>query len=135
MRLLAVLHLGLFWLGLRLMLSGASRLLGALAGEAVLSLAGLHAVTMGGLGSLTLGMVSRVSGGHSGRPLVVDGLVWRLFWLLQLATVLRIAATVPGWPGQAMTMAAALVWAGLTVVWGVRNACWYGRPRADGRPG
>ena len=32
-------------------------------------------------------------------------------------------------------LAAALLWAGVMGLWGVRLANWYGRLRADGRPG
>jgi uncharacterized protein involved in response to NO len=32
-------------------------------------------------------------------------------------------------------MAAALLWAGVMAVWGLRMLGWYGRQRADGRPG
>ena len=46
---------------------------------------------MGCLGSLMLAMVTRVSCGHGGRALVADRLVWTLFWVLQLATVVRLA--------------------------------------------
>ena len=90
-RLLAMLHLGFLWLGLALLLGGVSQLLAAFTGQAVLPLAPLHALTMGCLGSLMLAMVTRVSCGHSGRPLVADNLVWSLFWLLQAAVLLRIA--------------------------------------------
>lgn len=134
-RLLAMLHLGFFWLGLGLGLSGVSQLTAALSGTPALPLGALHAVTMGCLGSLTLAMVTRVSCGHSGRALVADNLVWTLFWLLQAATVLRIAATVPAWPVQGLLAAAALLWAGVMVIWGIRYGSWYGRARADGRPG
>lgn len=134
-RLLAMLHLGFVWLGLGLGLSGFSQLHAALEGTQALPLGALHAVTMGCLGSLTLAMVTRVSCGHSGRALVADNLVWTLFWLLQAATVLRIAAAVPAWPVQGLLAAAALLWAVVMVVWGIRYGSWYGRARADGRPG
>lgn len=132
-RLLAMLHLGFLWLALALALSGATQLLGWVAGTAVLPLAALHALTMGCLGSLMLSMVTRVTCGHTGRPLplVADRLVWGAFLLLQAATLLRIAATVPHWPGQALLTAAALAWAGLILTWGGRYAAWYGRPSAD----
>jgi len=65
----------------------------------------------------------------------VHGLLWLLFWLLQLVTVLRVAATVPAWPGQPLLLAAALLWAGLLLTWGMRHAYWYGCLRADGRAG
>lgn len=133
-RLLAMLHLGFLWLGVSFVLSGVSQLLGLRMGTPMLGLGALHALTMGCLGSLMLAMVTRVSCGHSGRTLVADGLVWSLFWLLQLAVVLRIGAAVqhaPGW----LVMAAALLWAGVMAVWGLRMLGWYGRPRVDGRPG
>jgi uncharacterized protein involved in response to NO len=89
---------------------------------------------MGCLGSLMLAMVTRVSCGHSGRALVADNLVWALFWVLQLAVLLRIGASIhqaPGW----LLMAAALLWVGVMAVWGTRLLSWLGRQRADGRPG
>ena len=134
-RLLAMLHVGFLWLGLGLALSGASQLLGWASHSAVLPLAPLHAITMGALGSLMLAMVTRVSCGHAGRSVVADDLVWALFWLLQAATLLRIAAAVPGVPAQPLLTAAAVLWAGLMLIWGFRYGSWYGRPRADGRPG
>ena len=134
-RLLAMLHLGLLWLGLALLLSGASQLLGWFTQAPVLPLAALHALTMGCLGSLMLAMVTRVSCGHSGRPLVADNLVWGLFWLLQVATLLRIAGAVPGGSTQTLLTATALVWTLVMLTWAIRYGSWYGRPRADGRPG
>jgi uncharacterized protein involved in response to NO len=134
-RLLAMLHVGFLWLGLGLALSGASQLLGWASHGAGLPLAPLHAITMGALGSLMLAMVTRVSCGHAGRSVVADDLVWALFWLLQAAALLRIAAAVPGVPAQPLLMAAAVLWAGLMLIWGLRYGSWYGRPRADGRPG
>ena len=133
-RLLAMLHLGFLWLGVSFVLAGASQLLGLRLGTPVLGLGALHALTMGSLGSLMLAMVTRVSCGHSGRTLVADNLVWALFWLLQLAVLLRIGGALnqaPAW----LVMAAALLWAGVMAVWGLRLLGWYGRQRADGRPG
>jgi uncharacterized protein involved in response to NO len=134
-RLVAMLHLGFSWLGIGLMLYGISHLLQALNGQAWLPLGGLHAVTMGCLGSLMVAMVTRVSCGHSGRALVADNLVWALFWLLQAATVLRIAAAAPTAAMPMLLVAASALWAGLVAVWGFRYGSWYGRARADGRPG
>jgi uncharacterized protein involved in response to NO len=134
-RLVAMLHLGFTWLGIGLALSGASHLAQALTGEEWLALGGLHAVTMGCLGSLMVAMVTRVSSGHGGRSLVADNLVWTLFWVLQAATVLRIAAAEPTSLTSRILLAAAAVWTGALTVWAFRYAAWYGRPRADGRPG
>ncbi|ROZ75449.1 NnrS family protein [Ramlibacter sp. WS9] len=134
-RLLAMLHLGFLWLGLGLALSGASTLGAAFTGTPLLPLAGLHAITMGCLGSLMLAMVTRVSCGHSGRPLVADNPIWTLFLLLQAATLLRVAAAVPQAPSALLAAAAAGVWAGVMAAWGIRYGSWYGHARADGRPG
>ena len=90
---------------------------------------------MGCLGSLMLAMVTRVSCGHGGRALVADRLVWTLFWVLQLATVVRLAASAALLWSPVLLAVAALLWAGIMAVWGLRLIGWYGRLRADGRPG
>lgn len=133
-RLLAMLHIGFVWLGLAFMLGAASQWLGLSSGRPVLGLGALHALSMGCLGSLMLAMVTRVSCGHSGRALVADNVVWGMFWLLQVAVVLRIVGALPGATGAGV-LGAALLWAGVMAVWGARHAAWYGRLRADGRPG
>ena len=133
-RLLAMLHLGFVWLGLSFVLAGASQLLGLQAGVPALALGALHALTMGCLGSLLLAMVTRVACGHSGRPLVADNLMWGLFLSLQAAVLLRIAGALPAAPAMVLAAAAAL-WAGVVGVWSLRLMGWFGRLRADGRPG
>lgn len=133
-RLLAMLHIGFMWLGLALLLGGISQLLSRLQGTPVLALGALHALTMGCLASLMLAMVTRVSCGHSGRALVADRLVWSLFWLLQGATLLRIAAAAQSALGG-LLLPAALLWVGVMALWSVRLIGWHGRLRADGRPG
>lgn len=134
-RLLAMLHIGFLWFGVALVLGGVAQLLGLVQDSPVLPLAALHALTMGCLASLMLAMVTRVSCGHSGRALVADGLVWSLFLLLQAATLLRMVAAAQSAFAAWLLLAAVLLWAGIMGVWGVRLGNWYGRLRADGRPG
>ncbi|MBI3369252.1 MAG: NnrS family protein [Burkholderiales bacterium] len=139
-RLLAMLHLGFVWLGLAFVLAGLSHALGASSGGALgLGVAPLHAYTMGFLGSTLLAMVSRVSAGHSGRPLAADNAVWCLFWALQVAALARVVAAVlaaNGSPGAMPLIAtAAVVWSAVCITWAARYTRWYGTPRADGRPG
>ncbi len=126
-RLLAMFHAALVWIALALLLQGGAGLRNWSSAQAALPLAGLHALAMGGLGSLMLAMVTRVSAAHSGRPQVADNLVWTLFWLLQAATVLRIAATLPLMPGQPLLTATAVLWAAVVLAWGVRYGSGYGR--------
>lgn len=135
-RLLTMLHLGFVWLGIAFALGAASHGLMALApGSAGLGLAPVHALGAGFFGSTLLATVSRVSAGHSGRPVAADDLVWRLFWLLQLAAVARVAAGVWDSGARALLPVAALAWAAATLAWGWRNGRWYGTQRADGRAG
>ena len=133
-KLLAMLHIGFVWLGLAYLLGGLSQWLAWGYGVGTLGLGALHALTMGCLGSLMLAMVTRVSCGHSGRALVADDLVWGLFWALQVAAGLRLIAAVQGAPA-ALTPLAALAWAAVVTAWALRYGNWYGRPRADGKPG
>lgn len=132
--LLVMLHIGFTWLGLTLLYSALSQLLWLLNGTPILGLGALHALSMGFLGSLILAMVTRVTAGHSGRPLVAGRLAWGLFLLLQVTVIVRLLAAVRGVP-LAWTLAAALLWAAIVTVWGLRFASWYGRPRVDGKPG
>ena len=134
-RLLAMLHIGFGWLGLSLALGGVAQLLGWAQGTVVLSLGSVHALTMGCLASLMIAMVTRVSCGHSGRALAADNIAWTLFWLLQVATLLRIAGAAQSAVAGGLLLAAALLWASIMAVWGLRLGNWYGRLRADGRPG
>jgi len=133
-RLLAMLHLGFLWFGLSLILSGSSQWLLAAGGVPTLGLGALHALTMGFLGSILLAMVTRVSCGHSGRALVADATVWGLFWTLQVAVVLRIAGALP-WVGGVWLALPFLAFVSGAAIEGGRLLNWYGRPRADGRPG
>jgi uncharacterized protein involved in response to NO len=134
-RMMAMLHIGFLWLGVALVLAGLARGLALIEGMPPLGLGALHALTMGCLGSLMLAMVTRVSCGHSGRAQVADAVAWSLFWLLQLATLLRMAASVPGRLSTVLLLGAALLWAAVVAVWGLRLGSWYGRLRPDGRPG
>ena len=133
-RLLAMLHLGFVWFGLSLLLAGAARWLSLVEGTPALGLGALHALSMGFLGSILLAMVTRVACGHSGRTLVADGLVWGLFWLLQVAVLLRTLGTLPLAPPWVLGASAGLGPA-LMGIFFVRLGGWFGPPRVDGRAG
>ena len=139
-RLLAMLHLGFVWLGISFALAGVSHALAAASGDALsLGLAPLHAYTMGFLGSTLIATTTRVSSGHGGRAVAADNFVWRLFWVLQIAVLARVAAGVCAALGvgaaQPFVVTAAIAWGGACVVWAIRYGRWYGTPRSDGRPG
>ncbi|HRP35660.1 MAG TPA: NnrS family protein [Gammaproteobacteria bacterium] len=134
-RLLEVLHISLAWLAIGLLLAAAADLAAALGAPGVVGRAPLHAIGMGFIGGMLMAMVTRVTLGHSGRPLVMDALNWRLFLVVQAATVLRIAGEFLPGAGTMLSAIAALAWAAAFGTWTVRHLPIYLRPRADGAPG
>lgn len=99
-----------------------------------LGLAPTHALALGFAGSVMVGMVTRVTNGHSGRPLAMTPLAWLAFSTIQLATVLRIAAAMQGDPLVLLATTAVIFISGL-LAWLLQNALIYLRPRMDGRDG
>jgi uncharacterized protein involved in response to NO len=135
-RLLAMLHLGFFWLGVAFTLGGVSHVLMSVSdGRLSLGLAPLHALTMGFLGSLLLAMATRVARGHSGRPLQADPWVWLMFWVLQVAVLARVGAALWAPLGTPLTLLAAQFWLAAVGAWALRHGPWFGRPRVDGGAG
>lgn len=132
--LLRVLFLGLCWLPFAFALFSVQSLVLALSGEFVLGRAPVHALTVGFFGSLLVAMVTRVSAGHSGRPLTMDRSAWMAFAVIQLTAVARILTELQAdiWAWQAV---AAGAWLLAFSPWVLRLLGIYLRPRADGRPG
>lgn len=131
-RLLAMLHLAFAWLPLALALACVDAALRLAAGESAgLGLAPLHALTLGMLGSLLFAMATRIVCGHGGIALVADKPVWRLFWLLQAAVLLRIAAPLS--PGGVLPLAAASLWTAVWIAWALRYLPVLLRPGAGPR--
>ena len=134
-RLLSVLHISVAWLVVALALQvfqdiGLATGMGAWLGRAP-----IHALGFGFFGGMLIAMATRVTMGHSGRPLRLDGFGWAMFLLLQLATVLRIAAEILPGAYSGLLFAAALGWLLAFGGWAARYAKIYFQPRIDGRPG
>ena len=132
--LLHVLFVGYAWLPVALGLYAMQSLWFALDGNFVLGRAPAHALFIGFFGSLLVAMVTRVTQGHSGRPLEFGRVAMFAFVLIQGVTATRIAAEVlpdgPLW--QAI---AAVGWLVAFLPWVLRSAWIYLTPRADGRSG
>lgn len=126
-RLLAMLHLSFAWLPIVFALQAASAL-GAQIGSAM-----VHALALGFMGTMLVGFVSRVSFGHSGRPLQVSRMLWALYLALHAAAVLRVAASI-GHYASLMQIAASL-WLVLLLIWVGMMLPIYLQPRVDGQPG
>lgn len=136
-RLLAVLHLAFALLAVALLLFAAQDA-AALAGQAVLGHAPLHALAVGYFTAMLVAMVSRVSLGHSGRPVEADAVTWGAFLAVLVTAALRVAAELPGLPADAqamLTWLSALAWLSALIPWVVRYLPVYLAPRVDGRPG
>lgn len=99
-----------------------------------LGLAPTHALALGFAASLIVGMVTRVTNGHSGRPLAMTPFAWLAFATIQFVTLLRIAAALEGDPQSLLVPAAVLFIFGL-LAWLFSNSLIYVRPRIDGREG
>ncbi len=137
-RLLAVLHIAFAWLALAMLLFTAQSLISFLGnGQWIFRLAPMHALTIGFFSSMVLGMATRVTLGHSGRPLVLDRLSWALFLVIQAAATIRVAADLMPYSGWTMDLylLSGLIWLAGFTPWAVRYAPVYWRARADGQPG
>ncbi len=131
-RLLAMLHMGFFWLGVAFTLGGVSHALVSLSDGAMgLGLAPLHAFTMGYLGSTLFALATWVAVGQSGRRLVADNWAWMMFWALQAGVVARLAATLVPAAGTPLTLFAAQCWLAAMGAWAVRHGRWFLAPRVD----
>lgn len=132
--LLAVLYLAFAWLPLSFALYALQSGWFAATGDFVLGRAPVHALAIGYFGSMLVAMVTRVTQGHSGRPLQMGGVAWFAFATIQLVALLRIAAEfaadAPLWQ-----FVAALGWLAAFAPWAIRSAAIYLAPRVDGKPG
>jgi uncharacterized protein involved in response to NO len=132
--LLAVLFIAWAWLPVAFALFAAQSLWLQVSGDFVMLRAPLHALALGFFGGLLVAMVTRVTQGHSGRPLVMGTLPWIAFVGTQLAVLVRLAAEFAA--DSALWMAAAAsLWVLALLPWLLRGCAIYLRPRADGKPG
>lgn len=127
-RLLAMLHLSFAWLAPALLLQG----LGALG--LPVGTAPAHALGLGFCCTMLVGFVTRVTMGHSGRPLVADNGYWAIYLALHGVALLRVGAALFGLGGPWMHLLSA-AWLALMLVWGARVLPIYWKARADGQPG
>ncbi len=111
-RILAMLHLGFLWLGIALALYGLQSLALLTGHDLTLGRAPLHALMIGYFSSMLVAMSTRVTLGHSGRPLTADNRAWMIFIAIQLTALVRVLADLPGINRYAghLYLCAALLW-------------------------
>ncbi|HEY9091937.1 NnrS family protein [Parasphingorhabdus sp.] len=94
----------------------------------------VHAIYIGMAGSLIIAMVTRVTQGHSGRPLTMNRAAWIAFWGIELSALARIVAGLRGEHGHWLVLAG-IIWILLVTPWALKQARIYLARRADGKPG
>jgi uncharacterized protein involved in response to NO len=136
--LVGVLHIGLAWLGIAMLLfSVQSIVLFINHGTTLIwGLAPLHALTIGFFATIMIGMATRVTLGHSGLPMKADMPTRLMFAGMQLAALLRVLADMLPVQGRYwLYFAAATIWLACFSPWLLRYLPIYWRARTDGQPG
>ena len=133
-RLLLVLHLSFAWFPISFALFALQSLIYCFDGSFVMGRAPVHALTIGLFGSILVAMVTRVTQGHSGRPLQMGTVPWLSFLSLQLVAVIRVLGELGSDP-LLWQCIAALAWVIALLPWALRSAWIYLTPRIDGKPG
>ncbi|MEO8002933.1 MAG: NnrS family protein [Arenimonas sp.] len=131
---LKVLFVGFAWLPIAMTLYTIQSAWFIGTGEFILTRAPAHALFIGFFGSLLVAMVTRVTQGHSGRPMELGRVAAFAFIVIQVTAVLRIVAeVVPDsllWQGVA-----GVFWLLAFVPWVFRSSMIYLTPRVDGKSG
>jgi uncharacterized protein involved in response to NO len=132
--LLRVLFVGFAWLPIAFVLYAGQSIWYATTGAFELGRGPAHALFIGYFGSLLVAMVTRVTQGHSGRPLVLGAVAAFAFVLVQLIAVVRVVAELL--PSSLTWQAVAAVgWIIAFMPWVLRSGWIYLTPRADGKTG
>jgi uncharacterized protein involved in response to NO len=135
--LLWTLYAGFAWLPFALLLQTLRDGAFALTGAWALGRAPIHALGMGFFGGMLVAMVTRVTMGHSGRPLRMDRITLACFVALQLGAASRVLSEVVTAPAavQWFLLGSVALWLGAVAVWVGRVGGIYLAPRIDGKPG
>ncbi|MBK8286922.1 MAG: NnrS family protein [Ahniella sp.] len=132
--LLRVLFIGFGWWPVAMSLFATDALLQAAGSGISLGRAPLHALAIGFFGSLLVAMVTRVTAGHSGRPLLLGPTAAFAFAGMHALALLRMAADFVPNP-LPLWVASAFGWLVLFLPWVLRSCFVYLSPRVDGRAG
>jgi uncharacterized protein involved in response to NO len=135
--LLWTLYAGFAWLPLAVLLQTVRDTSFTLTGAWALGRAPVHALGMGFFGGMLIAMVTRVTMGHSGRPLHMDRYTLGCFLAVQLAAVGRVSSEIVTAPLAVkwLLFGSLALWLAAMLAWSTRVGGIYLRPRIDGRPG
>lgn len=127
--LLWVLMMGFVWAPVAFALSAWTTMFAPEYGRA-----SIHLATIGFALSLVIAMVTRVTHGHSGRPLVMVPIAWLAFAAVQVSALLRLLAVARDEDIAMLSLSALALTIGI-LPWIVRALWIYVRSRLDGKPG
>ena len=109
--LLWVLHVAYLWLVLALLLKGLVPYIAAVT-PSVWS----HVLGVGAIGTIILGVMTRVSLGHTGRPLHLPAWSVASYWLISLAAVCRLIYGLGLHPSRHALTAAGIAWSAAFII-------------------
>jgi uncharacterized protein involved in response to NO len=129
--LLASLHVGFAWVA-----AGFGAIALADLGTPVPPTVALHALTAGAMGSMIVAVMTRVSLGHTGRPLAAPSWATAAYVLVSAGAAMRVVGPLlmPTAAAVAWTLSA-LLWAGAFAAFLSGYAGMLLAPRVDGKPG
>jgi uncharacterized protein involved in response to NO len=135
--LLWTLYAGFAWLPVAMLLQTLRDASFLVSGEWALGRAPIHALGMGFFAGMLVAMVTRVTQGHSGRPLAMDRATLACFAGVQAAAVARVGSEIAQSPAaiQWLLLGSVSLWLAAFLVWSIRNGPIYLAPRLDGKPG
>ncbi len=135
--LLWALYAAIAWLPIAMALQTVRDASFVLTGTWALGRAPIHALGIGYFGGLLVAMVTRVTLGHSGRPLRMDRTALACFAGVQFAALARVCSEIVTTPEMVrdLLLGSAALWLAAFGTWVVRNAGIYLSPRIDGKPG
>lgn len=125
---LMVLLWGFAWLPAAFLLAALDAI------DGTLTRAADHALYIGFALSVVIAMVTRVTHGHSGRPLVMPVVGWLAFATVQIVAIGRVVAALEAERGMLLVPVAGLLLVG-TAPWAIRCAAIYLSARMDGNQG
>ena len=135
--LLWTLYAAFAWLPIAMALQTARDAGFVLSGEWALGRAPIHALGIGFFGSMLVAMVTRVTMGHSGRPLRMDRATLVCFAGVQLAALARVGSEIVAAPAaiRGLLLGSVTLWVLAFGAWSLRHGAIYLAPRIDGKPG
>jgi len=135
--LLWTLYAGVAWLPVAMVLQAARDAGFVLTGTWLLGRAPIHALGIGFFGSMLVAMVTRVTMGHSGRPLAMTRATLACFVGVQAAALMRVCGEVMAAPDAVrdLLLGSMFAWLAAFGTWSALNFGIYLSPRSDGKPG